>query len=523
MKLSDRNPVKWIIENRIRVSNGEPFDFKNHFFFYDILNDFSPKQVMLKAAQGGGTEVMILKAIYLCDRRGMEVIYTMPTSSDINVLGGGRVNRLLAHNPYLRDLIKDKDSVEQKSVNGHFLYFRGTWTERAAISVPADVLIHDEEDRSNQPVLQTYNSRLQHSKYKWHYHFSNPSFRNVGVDLYWQKSDMKHWFIKCSKCATEQYLSWPDSVNFQRKEFVCKECDATLSPDDRRRGRWVKKRLDAEYSGYWISALMYPWLDAAYIINEFETKPREYFYNFVLGLPFESDGDSVTPDIIFRNLTDDVNTQEDVIIGVDIGNTIHYVLGNKEGLFYHGKTEDPDDIERLLKRFPKSVAIVDNGPDIFWPKKLRERNVGRVWLCSFSRVKRADQIIRWGENEEYGRVLADRNRMIQTVIDEFADARLPLHGSQDDWTEYYSHWHGMGRFKEIDAIGNPVYVWNKADGKDHWALATVYWRIGMDRFAKRSSQIVSTSTDKMFDHAPAINLDGTISPYVMPAENQLYD
>jgi len=520
VKLSDVNPAAWIVENRIRVSSGEPYDFKQHFFWYDPLVDLHPKQVWLKAAQGGGTEVMILKALYLCDRRKMEVIYTMPTAADVNILGGGRVNRLLAHNPNLRELIKDKDSVEQKQIGNNFLYFRGTWTERAAISVPADVLIHDEEDRSNQPVLKTYSSRLQHSKYKWDWHFSNPSFRNVGVDNYWQKSDQHHFFIKCPKCQEEQYLSWPDSVDQERQEFVCKACHATLSPEDRRRGRWVNKFKDREYRGYWVSALMYSWLDAKYIINEFKTKPKEYFQNFVLGLPFEGEGDSVTPDIIFRNCTDELNPQENVIIGVDIGNTIHYVLGNQQGLFHAGRTEDPEDIERLLRRFKGSVAVVDNGPDIFWPKKLREKFRGRVWLCSFSRVKRADQLIRWGEKEEYGRVLADRNRMIQMVLDEFADQRLPIHGNQDDWAEYYSHWHGMGRIKEIDAIGNPVYVWQKADGNDHWALATVYWRIGMDRFSKQSSAIVTTDSKGMFKYGSPIELDGTHSPYVLPSDRQ---
>ena len=470
MRLSDINPVAWIVENRIRVSSGEPFDFKQHFFWYDILTDMSPKQVFLKAAQGGGTEMMVLKAIYLCDRRKMDIIYTVPTAADVNTTVGARINKLITLNPSLARLIKDKDSVEMKAIGDKTLYVRGTWTERAAISVPADVLIHDEEDRSNQPVLKTYSSRLQHSKYKWDWHFSNPSFRNVGVDSYWQKSDQKHWFIKCPSCEIEQFLSWPDSIDLQGKRFVCKVCKGTLSNDDRRRGRWVKKREQAEYSGYWVSALMYPWIDAAYLIREFETKPKEYFYNFVLGLPYEGDGDSITPDIIFRNCTDQINDQEGVVIGVDIGNTIHYVLGNKKGLFHYGKTEDPEDIERLLRRFRGSVAVVDNGPDIFWPKKLREKFRGRVFLCSFSRVKRADQLIRWGENEEEGRVLADRNRTLQMVVDEFADQRIPLQGTQDDWAEYYAHWHGMGRVKEIDAIGNPVYVWTKADGNDHWCF-----------------------------------------------------
>lgn len=492
--LSDISIISWLAELDIRTETGEPLDFRNHLFLYDIIRDFSPKQVNLKAAQVGGTLINILKAIYLCDRRKMDCIYTLPTDADVNVMGGGKVNRILANSPKLLELIKDKDTVQQKLIGRNMLYFRGTFNERAAIMVPADCLIHDEEDRSNQSVLSVYSSRLQHSKHKYEWHFSNPSFAGHGVDKYWQKSDQKHWFITCPSCKMEQYLSWPDSVDGTRREFVCKSCHSVLSSEDRRKGRWVKKFKDKEYSGYWVSGLMAPWLSADYILDQFETKPVDYFYNFVLGLPYVGDDNTITPDLIFRNCTEELNSQENVIIGVDVGKTIHYVLGNDEGLFYASNTQEPEDIERLLKRYPGSVAVIDRGPDIFWPQKMREKYPGRVFLCSFARVKKSDRIIRWGENEDYGKVLADRNRLIQLVVDEFSDRRIPLQGTTDDWSEFYSHWKGMFRKQETDALGNPVYVWEKADGNDHYCLAACYYRIGMDKFGSLKSEIVEAES-----------------------------
>jgi hypothetical protein len=72
------------------------------------------------------------------------------------------------------------------------MYFRGTKTERAALAVSSDLNIHDEEDRSDQQVIAQYSSRLQHSDYKWEWHFSNPSVKGNGVDRYWEISDQKH-------------------------------------------------------------------------------------------------------------------------------------------------------------------------------------------------------------------------------------------------------------------------------------------------------------------------------------------
>lgn len=56
-------------------------------------------------------------------------------------------------------------------------------------------------DRSDQSVIETYQSRLQHSKYKWRWNFSNPSLEGNGVSRYWDMSDQKHYFIKCSRCG----------------------------------------------------------------------------------------------------------------------------------------------------------------------------------------------------------------------------------------------------------------------------------------------------------------------------------
>lgn len=518
MRISDVNPVAWIFENRIRASSGEPFDLRQHFFWYDVIRDLSPHQVWLKAAQGGGTEAALLKSMYLCDRRKMDLIYTLPTANDVNILGG-RVNRLIHQNPSLARLVKDKDTIEQKQVGEKMLYFRGTWTERTAIMVPADVLVHDEEDRSNGAILKMYPSRLLHSPYKWDWHFSNPSFPGHGVGEYWDKSDQKHWFVKCPKCAEQQYLSWPESVDRQRRIFVCKKCASPLSSEDRRKGKWVRRFRDRQYSGYWVSALMYPWLDASYVIEQFETKPKDYFWNFILGLPYVAEGGFITPDVIYRNCSPDLNSQENVVIGVDVGNTIHYVIGNEEGIFYAGKTEDIEDLERLLSRFKGSVMVIDRGPDVFGPKKLREKYPGRVFLCSFARVKKTDQIIKFKEGEEYGDVLADRNRVIQLVVDEFTDKRIPLQGTADDWSEYYSHWNGLARKKDTDAVGNPVYVWEKSDGNDHWALATCYWRIGMEKFGLTKGEIVDPAGAWKVKQGPEVSLDRKIpNPLSYPEE-----
>jgi transcription elongation factor Elf1 len=547
MKLSEISIHAWLQEHNIKNEKGEPLDFKNHLFLFDIYRDQSPKLVCLKAAQIGFSTMAIIKSLYIAKMNGMDIIYTMPTSSDMKDFVGGKVNRIIAQNPVLLDYVKDKDSIEQKQVGDNIVYYRGTFTEKAAIAVSSDLNIHDEEDRSNQDVIQQYSSRLQHSKHKYSWHFSNPSVEGNGVSRYWTSSDQKHWFIKCSGCTKEQYLSWPDSISKTKRSFVCKHCGVELSQQDRRVGRWVAKfsackicggskeykghssvvnytdGLDAfgkkwhkyeaprEYSGYWISLLMAPWITASEIINYYETKSKEYFWNFVLGLPYVGEGNTVTPDVIYRNVSSRINSQERVVIGCDSGLIKHFVCGNREGIFYYGKTETWDDIASLLKKFDRSICVIDHLPDLTGPRKLQEQFPGRVFLCHYVRDRTGAQYVTWGTNKDSGTVKVDRNRMIQSNIDEFAERHIALQGTADDWGDYIKHWMTLYKVTDVNSLGSPEFRWETSTGEDHWVHATSYWRAGMTRFGNGGGELFGVEKKINVPVGPELKPDHTMT------------
>lgn len=489
MKLSDISIHSWLQEHQIKNERGDILDFRDHLYLFDIYADNSPKLVCNKAAQIGFTTMALLKSIWLAKTQHMDIIYTMPTSSDIREIIGGKISRLIANNPILIEYVKDKDAVEQKQFGDNLIYYRPSWTDRAALGISADLIINDEEDRSKQDVIQQYASRLQHSEKKWEWHFSNPSVEGNGVSRYWSRSDQKHWFIQCGACRREQYLSWPENVDITRRCFVCKHCNKELTREERRVGRWVRKFRDREYSGYWISLLMAPWITADEIIKYHETKSAEYFANFVLGLPYVGEGNQVTPDIIFRNCTSDINPQERVVIGCDSGLKKHYVLGNKHGIFYAGIATDWSEIESLLAKYERSIAVIDALPDLTEPRRLREKYPGRVFLCHYAKDRKTMQIVRWGKEKEFGNVTVDRNRMIQIVIDDFANKMIPLQGTIDDWAEFESHFATLYKVMKEDSLGIPQASWETSNGMDHWVHACAYFRTGMDRFKNDGGKI----------------------------------
>jgi hypothetical protein len=288
------------------------------------------------------------------------------------------------------------------------------------------------------------------------------------------------------------------SVDIKRMEFICKKCGGILDDDDRRMGQWVAKYPEkvTTMSGYWVSLLICPWVSAEYIVKKFQhsdTTP-EFFYTKILGLPYADASSKLLRQSFFQNLT---GTQwapevtERIVIGIDTGLRIDYVVGNKHGIFHSDDADDYGDLDILMKRWPKAIAIIDQGGDLIGSRKFYERWPGRVYLCALAGDRNTKELVTWGKGDEHGAVRADRNRMIQLVVDEYRNKRIPVHGTEDDWYEYYIDWSRLAKTKIIDPDTNVVkgYKWIRS-GRDHKAMATIFWRVGMMRFAGMGAIIV---------------------------------
>lgn len=530
MRLSDVSIHAWIQENKIKNEKGELLDFRNHLFSYDILKDQSENLTVMKGAQIGMSTNEVIKNHFDAKRFKLDIIYTLPTDTDVNIFVNGKVNRIIANNPCMIKDVADQDSIEQKQVGASMIYFRGTWTKKAATMVSADRLSHDEKDSSKLDVVADYQSRLQHSKIHQTHTFSHPSLPETGVHADWLQSDQKHWFVKCPHCNTWQFMSWNEknpqkmSVDFVKRAYVCKKCRGILDDRARATGQWVAKFPEKKWSGYWVSLLIAPWYSAGRLIDDFNNPDtsKEQFWNKKLGLPYANGTSKLLRKHFMKNLTGKAwapPTDERVILGIDTGLRLDFVLGGKQGLFHHGDTDDYGELDEIMIRWPKCIAIIDQGGDLIGSRKFYERWPGRVFLCSLAGDRKTKELVKWAEGDEHGAVTADRNRMIQLTVDEFRDGRIPVHGTEDDWYEYWLDWKNLSKIKVLDPQTNQTkgYKWVRS-GRDHRALATVFWRVGMSRFIGQglvvhpetkiiqqksyminANQTVTLNTDEFFD------------------------
>jgi len=479
------NPLAFLHNNKVLNENGSLIEFKDHRYLIEPYADMAEEQVAIKAAQVGWSTLAINKSLWVSRYLRANIIYTLPSKSVVKDFVTPKVDPIIISNKVYQNMVGRTDSIALKSIGDRFVYFRGSFEESSAISISAHILINDELDRSNQKVLRTYQSRLDDAKRErpdlgFIWQFSNPSIPGFGVDDKWQKSDQKHWFVKCLRCKYDWYLKFPDNINFKTKQYICAKCHKTLTDDDRRGGRWVKKRT-SDISGYWVSQMMVPWHSASKIIKDSEGD-KATFYNFTLGLPYVSSDTSVSRKTITDCLAPGTNPMTDVAMGVDNGVMKTVVIGNAYGIFKIYETENWEDVKNDILRY-NAYCVIDALPYPRTPIKLAQEIKRKVFVHYFdtSEKKKID-IIEWGEDKNRHVVKSERTKIIDMVVGEFKDKDIIFNLTLTDLELYISDWGQVYRSIERNPQGIDKAKWLTIDGRrDHYCFATILWRIAMEK------------------------------------------
>lgn len=338
-------------------------------------------------------------------------------------------------------------------------------------------------------IINQYSSRTDYSEYKGRWVLSNPSISNSGIDNEWRKSDQREWVVTCRGCKKEQILEWEKNVDFIKGIYVCQFCGKEITNQERMSGEW-KSTAESEISGYHISQLMAAWLSAKELIDKKEKFGEEVFYNFVLGEPYNLGGIADFRTMIMDALTYEYSMPskgDRVAIGLDIGRIKHYVAGTTKGIFDVGTVETRKEVVRLIKKYDP-IMVIDALPERTWAEELQKEFPENITLNFFSQDKPQNEMLKWGgdkgSNEDIknmGLVWSHRTRVIDKVISEFLHGNIVIHLQKDILERYISQWETMHRIVEIDKLNRPRYLWNSSNGNNHYALATVYYWIALQR------------------------------------------
>ncbi len=509
-KVEDYSILAWVMKNQIRSEKGEVLDFHDRLFLLDILTDWSREITWKKCSQVGGSIVFNIKTFFALLKLGWNIIYTMPSDSDVESFVKAKTNPLILANPHVLGKL-GSDAVYIKQIGDRFLHFKGTISKTAAISTSSDLNIHDEASRSDQATMNTYKSRLTSSKYKGTWMFSNPTTEKDALDEKWLVSDQKEWYITCS-CGEQQVMTWPESIDKERACYQCKECKKELTREERRKGKWINRdgvpwdgRIAGGYraSGWHTSHMMMLDVSAQDILDVSEGD-QEYFYNFVLGEPYNPGDLKVTRSTILDNWTPkDLSLGKQWFLGVDVGNVKHYVLGTELGVVKVGRFTKWQELDDMMK-FYNPALVIDAMPDNTMSKYYVD-TYPRALMSFFQDNKNNPQVIVWwGQNtknsqaEERNRngiVYSNRNRIIDKMIDEILNAKILFGMPSDmDLKAYVRHWETLRRVKVADARGIESYEWDSTTGEDHYVFATLYYYLA--RLGVGGGALFTLSDDK---------------------------
>lgn len=522
---TDSAILQWMDANKMVTSDGRRFEWVQHSFLLQPLCDWNKRIVIKKAAQIGFSESFgIMKSIFAAKHYGWNIIYTLPSDSFAEQFATTKVDPIVDANPILKSFVGPGKSV--KKIGTHFIYYRGTISNKPkgskfegdkAISFTSDLNVHDERDRSDQMTIEQYESRIENSEYGGIWSFSNPTYPGVGTDGLYELSDQKVWMVKCEACNHYQWLDWVKLgemsgvqnhcyIDPEKKIFTCSKCGRELDDLTRMKGEWVPKKIfNSDVSGYWMSQLNYVRKDLAGLLKKEKGQQKQNFYNFTLGRAYRGTDIVVERKTIIKNINITENKRQGMALGVDNGIWKHYVLGNMTGICEVGKTKDWNVIEDLIKKY-KPVTVIDGNPYPNYPRELTKKYKGMVFMSFYKKDKDLMDAFDFKSAADRGVVHIQRTKYIDMLVDKFNNRQKPINILERDLDEYIQHWETLSRQEVADSMGIIRGEWVSSNGKDHYAHATVYQDVALQKIMKRHG-IVAEDLPKVQEQQKAIEID----------------
>lgn len=490
------------------------WSFAEHEFQLAIVNDSANDMVVKKCSQVGLSEVAVRATLGMIDiKPNSTAIYTLPTGGFATTFVKSRFDPVIDDSPELRQKVDpDTDNTSLKRVGGSFLYIRGTFTQTAAISVPADILVHDEVDFSDQLTLTSFTSRLGHVKEEdiIRRRFSTPTVSGFGVSLLFDQSTQNWYAVKCSHCETWQVPKFEHDVVipgfdgeilrdlekedltdprylFDESYLACPKCKKKLTTAnlaDPSRRQWVPAKPNAERSGYQVQPFDVPTINPVRrtlrYLDDFDRKAD--WVNFKIGRDYQDSETSFVKAAVdrafcLRQVAPIPGAASNTVIGVDVGKTswitiaICNELGGLDTIYYErvklaAQATLPDRVKQLFEWYGSLLCVIDAGPE--WTQALAVIDAlpaGKAFACYYRKVNKP-QLSFVELDEENHVALANRTGIISEAAKK-VNTGLHRFCKGPDMETYKAHLDSLKKVTRLDANGKEVESWVN-NGPDHY-------------------------------------------------------
>lgn len=502
------------IERKTKL-DGRPFSFKGHEFQRTIIQDAVNTSIVVKCAQVGLSEILARWTLAACTTQSdFTVIYTFPTTNDAEKFCKTRIDPCINDSAELsRAINPNLNNSEIKQFNRNsFIYFRGTLSETAALSVPANAVIHDEVDKSNLTQMSVYVSRLQHKPHKIRKLFSTPTVNKYGISKEAETARRYRQMLQCNHCNF-QFL--PDYFNnviipgwdrdkkeitksnlkdirWQEARLLCPHCGKMpeVRPEHQ---EWVcENPMDAYPANAWfITPFSAPTIiGIPYLVkNSTEYDKFSEFMNQALGLTSEDSDDSITEEDLAKALVRaDLKSSETHYLGADMGLLCRISIGritadgiilvvHREIVPYH-QFEERLGVLRGLYRV--AVCLFDAQPYVDMVRRLTERDPN-AYAGVFTTgtpsvlysVKEQEEDAKEGKMN-MRRINITRTMAFDSLMAEIKAEKVVVQAQDALDDAWKNEMRSLKRIAKFDRTNELVYSWEKTDGQDHSHFSLLY-------------------------------------------------
>lgn len=486
------------------TAKGTKLSWDNRHYLIDIYKDQHPSIVWTKSAQMGLTERELAEAVWLADRKGVNVLYCFPAAQQLNDLVQARLDPILMKSPYFRkrtgldkekgDGTKSVAKLGLKRIGKGHIYFRGSTNESQIITIDADCCVLDERDRFAPKSVPFIDKRTLASDLGWRREISTPTRPGIGVDAAYKNSDRRVWEIKCKSCGKWQELDFFKNIDFKNKRLLCQKCKKVMK-NRTGPGRWrATNPSNKEVHGYKINGLYNPKRDIPYYVDKYrQARQKGYFdlqqfFNQDLGLPYEVGGQSIDTNEITACISGyklPLQVSNNTFVGADVGSDgNHHVavvqqLSDKDyRIVWIGvvsKFMGPyDSIESIINIYKPTRVVIDKRPEVSRVKELMQSfPEGIVYAAEYPSMK-----FPVGENAIWDdvkrEVKLDRTVSIDYVVSDIKNKRLQLPENIKSVEGFYDQLKSISRITEKNPrTGVDTARWVEK-GADHYVHALVY-------------------------------------------------
>lgn len=499
----------WLAKNT--TYEGKSFGYKGREYQPSVIDDPAKTLFVIKCAQVGLSEIFARWALAtVTTQANFTTIYTFPAATDAELFSKSRLDPVIKSSKAIQHAIsRSVNSVELKQFGDNsFLYTRGTYSETGALSVPADLLIHDEYDRSDMSNVAAYVSRLQAKPTKMRRIFSTPTVSKYGIDLECQTAKRKRQIWCCSHCNHHFIPSYHSDViipgfsgdkreinkqnikdyDWKKSKLLCPNCGLEPSNDLIFREWVVENQMETFDSvAYYISPFCAPsFITPSYLV-EASTKFNKWseFCNQALGETSEDSTDTLTEaDIRGADTKAPLDSSELHFMGADMGLTCHITIGrvsngvllvvHREKVFY---TQFEDKRRELCIKYRILVSVHDLFPYTDIITRVCDYDPNAFGAMYVTRKSAEPYVVKeQEENPEEGKLnvkslLVNRDVALDSLMEEFKKKQIVIYNVDE---EYVLHLRDMKRIQKFDKNNVMRYSWEKTQGNDHWHHSLLY-------------------------------------------------